>query len=260
MTEALLRVSGLTVRFGGLVAVDDASLEVRPGEIKGLIGPNGAGKTTLFNAVSGLVPVSSGDIVLDGVPITHLPAHLRARRGLRRTFQSVQLVQNLTVLENVAIGLDAELNEGWLAVLFGRGGRGSAEFRMQNRVYEVLDDLGLGEFALSLVGTLTFAQQRYVEIARALVRQPRLLMLDEPAAGLTPAEVQALDRLLIRLCRSSGIAILLVEHVMELVFKVCDRISVLDSGRIIAAGTPPEVAQDPRVKVAYLGADADAPA
>lgn len=254
MTD-VLRICAVGVRFGGLVAVDQAFLDVRQGEIRGLIGPNGAGKTTLFNAVSGLVPITAGRIQLGGRDITNLPAHARARLGLRRTFQAVQLARELTVLENVAIGLDADMTESWLSILFGFGGRGSAEHRLQQRVYEILDELGLGELALRPARTLTFVQQRYVEIARALVRQPTLLMLDEPAAGLTPLEIAALDRLLVRLSRVSGISILLVEHVMELVLKVCDRIAVLDRGGIIADGTPSEVARDPRVRLAYLGPD-----
>jgi branched-chain amino acid transport system ATP-binding protein len=251
----VLRVSRISVRFGGLIAVDDASLDVRAGEIRGLIGPNGAGKTTLFNAVSGLVPTSSGEIAVAGRDVTRLPAYARARLGLRRTFQAVQLARDLTVLENVAIGLDSDLNEGWLSIIFGLGRRGSVEARMQERVYEILDELDLSGLALRPVSTLTFAQQRYVEIARALVRRPTLLMLDEPAAGLTPPEIATLDRLLMRLCRVSGISILLVEHVMELVLKVCDRIAVLDRGKVIADGTPAEVARDPAVRLAYLGPD-----
>jgi branched-chain amino acid transport system ATP-binding protein len=253
-----LRVADLSVRFDGLVAVDHASIEVVGGRITGLIGPNGAGKTTLFNAVSGIVPAASGDIELGGRRLTEMPAHARARAGIRRTFQTVQLAQDLTVLENVAIGFDSELRNNWLEILFDWRHAGSADVRMQERVYETLEGLGLAELALQPVNALTFAQQRYVEIARALASRPKVLMLDEPAAGLAPAEIRALDALMVRLARETGLAILLVEHVIELVLKVCDWIFVLDNGRVIAGGPPASVARDPSVRAAYLGTEIDA--
>jgi len=256
----LLRVCDLSVRFDGLIAVDQASIEVASGRITGLIGPNGAGKTTLFNAVSGIVPATSGEIELDGRRLSRIAAHERARAGIRRTFQTVQLAQDLTVLENVAIGFDSELRNNWLEILFDWRHAGSADVRMQERVYETLEGLGLADLALQPVRTLTFAQQRYVEIARALVSQPKVLMLDEPAAGLTPAEIRNLDALMVRLTQDMGLAILLVEHVIELVLKVCDRIFVLDNGRVIADGPPVVVARDPGVRAAYLGTETDAAA
>jgi branched-chain amino acid transport system ATP-binding protein len=253
MSTALLRAESISVRFGGLLAVDNASLQVGSGEICGLIGPNGAGKTTFFNAVSGLVPITSGEIELDGTRINTLAAHVRAKLGLRRTFQSVQLAQELTVLENVAIGLHTQIRENIFTTIFEPRERKLADYAAQEKIYEVLEELHVGDLALRPVKTLSFAQQRYVEIARALAPAPKVLMLDEPAAGLTPAEIVNLDRLLVRLARKSGIAILLVEHVMDLVLNVCDRVFVFESGRLIASGCPAEIAGHPRVRAAYLG-------
>ncbi len=247
MTPALLDVEALTVRFGGLLAVDRVSFSVPAGQIRGVIGPNGAGKTTLFNAISGLVRQHGGRIRFAGDDITRLPAHRRAALGIRRTFQSVQLIPQFTVLENVLVGLHAGI----------RGGRFS-EAAAQRAVIEVLEFLGIGGTILRPVTELTFAEQRLTEIARAIVARPRLLMLDEPAAGLSPAELAALDALLRRFVAGWDTTILLVEHVLSLVFEVSDTVTVLDNGRFVTEGPPLEVASDPRVKAAYLGEDARA--
>jgi branched-chain amino acid transport system ATP-binding protein len=253
----VLVVQNLSVQFDGLKAVDSVSLTVRDAEIHGLIGPNGAGKTTFFNAVTGLVPQTGGRIELAGKDITALPSHARALAGIRRSFQSVQLVPGMTVLENVLIGLHGNISSamGWNPLrLFSGGGEHDA----QEKVLEILDFLGLAEFVLRPAEELTFAQQRFVEIARALVPRPRLLMLDEPAAGLSRAEVQTLDALLRQLATEWGLSILLVEHVLSLIFEVSDQVTVLDNGKLISEGRPAEVADDPCVKAAYLGEDADA--
>jgi branched-chain amino acid transport system ATP-binding protein len=257
---ALLTTRGLGVRFGGLKAVDDVDLDVPTGAICGLIGPNGAGKTTLFNAISGLVAISGGEIAFNDQPLTRAPAHRRARLGIRRTFQSVQLAQDMSVLENVMIGLDATRHESVLRTLFGLDPRKSMDWEGQAAVRRTLDLLGIGELALRPVRSLTFGQQRYVEVARALVSRPALLMLDEPAAGLGPAELEAFEALLQRLRAETGLTILLVEHVISLVFNVCDRVTVLEAGRVIAEGSPGAIAADPTVKRAYLGEDDDAAA
>ena len=258
MTENVLDVSNLTVRFGGLVAVDAVSLALTPGRVHGLIGPNGAGKTTFFNAITGLVSQSGGSVVYQGRDITGLPAHRRSEIGIRRSFQSVQLVQSLTVLENILIGLHSEsASRGWrgIGALFGFEGPDRAA---QEKVHDVAAFLGIGDTLFKSIAELTFAEQRFVEIARAIVSRPKVLMLDEPAAGLSEAEIEKLDRLLRRLATEWGMAILLVEHVLSLVLVVSDEITVLDNGRFVTHGEPGEVARDPRVKSAYLGEDVHA--
>lgn len=254
----MLQVSNLTVAFGGLIAVNDVSLTVGDAQIHGLIGPNGAGKTTFFNAVTGLVTASAGQICLAGRDITRLPTHARAVAGIRRSFQSVQLIGTMTVLENVLIGLHGSLamwGQGeWHGLL--RTARKDTE--AQAAVVDVLASLGLSELLLARVDGLTFGQQRFVEIARAVVAGPKLLMLDEPAAGLSPTELAFLNRLIRRLREERGISILLVEHVLGLIFDVSDAVTVLDNGRLICEGAPATVARDARVKAAYLGEQADA--
>jgi branched-chain amino acid transport system ATP-binding protein len=253
----MLDVQQLSVRFEGLVAVDSVSLNVADSEIHGLIGPNGAGKTTFFNAVTGLVTQSGGRVLLGGEDITDLPAHERALAGIRRTFQSVQLVPGMTVLENVLLGLHGSSSKavGWnpLRLLTSSGER-----EAQDKVLDIVEFIGISGSLLRTVEELTFAEQRFVEVARALVSRPRLLMLDEPAAGLSPSEVGALDALLRRLSAEWGMAILLVEHVLSLIFEVSDKVTVLDNGKLISEGRPADVAEDPRVKAAYLGEDSGA--
>jgi len=258
MSEVLLKSTALTVRFGGLIAVNGADIEVRKGEIHGVIGPNGAGKTTFFNALSGLVATSSGRIEFGGQDITALSPHERASIGIRRTFQSVQLIPQFTVLENVLIGLHDQIKEHPLRSLFSWRGRSRAEDEAQQRVLEVVRMLGIEAALFKLPAELTFVEQRLAEIARALVSRPRLIMLDEPAAGLSPTEVTGLNQLLRRLRRDWDLTILLVEHVLSLVLDVSDRVTVLDRGSIISRGTPAEVSSDEQVKVAYLGDDGHA--
>jgi len=248
---SLLTTRGVTVRFGGLTAVDGVDLADPEGAIHGVIGPNGAGKTTLFNAITGLVQVTDGAVAFSGEDVTRRPAYRRARLGMRRTFQSVQLLPQLTVLENVLIGLHDHIRENTFLSLLS--GRSPEEEEAQQRVIATLAYLGIGSTLFRRPIELSFAEQRFVELARALVAKPRLLMLDEPAAGLSPPEVAALNTLLRRICTETGITILLVEHVLSLVLDVSQRITVLDGGRVIAEGTPVEVAADERVKAAYLG-------
>ncbi len=257
MTTPRLSVEAVSVRFGGLTAVDAVSMSISPREIRGLIGPNGAGKTTLFNAIGGLVHISSGQIRLDSADITGLPPHRRARAGIRRSFQSLQLLSRLSVLENVLLGLHGQIAQRMFASAADLLLHARREAAAQRQAMDTLNYLGIAALALRPMASLTFAEQRFVEIARALAPRPLLLMLDEPAAGLSPPEVERMDALL-RQLRDEGMSILLVEHVLSLVFEVSDTVSVLDNGRLIAEGTPKQVASDPRVRTAYLGEDADA--
>jgi len=227
MTPPVLEVAGLSVRFGGLVAVDNVSLAIPASSIHGLIGPNGAGKTTFFNAITGLVRPSQGSVAVLGQDITHKTADRRAAAGIRRTFQSVQLITPLTVLENVLIGLHTRLFTNAKGLLGCLGA--ASERAAQQSVLEILEFLGIAHIILKPVTEITFAEQRFVEIARALVAKPVLLMLDEPAAGLSPQEIETLDRLLRKLRDEWGMSILLVEHVLSLIMGVSDRVTVLAS-------------------------------
>jgi branched-chain amino acid transport system ATP-binding protein len=237
---ALLAVRDLTRRFGGVVALEDVSFEVEPGEIVGLIGPNGAGKTTAFNVISGLYRPDRGEVVFDGRSIVRKQPHRIAARGVARTFQNLQLFGTMTVEENVRVGTHAA--DGW-----GRGRRARRHTR------EAIDYLGLEPVRGAPVSGLPYGTLKRVELARALAARPRLLLLDEPAGGLDHAEVQALGELLTGLRRDLELTVLLVEHHMQLVMSVSDRVYVLDFGRRIAAGTPAEVQADKAVIEAYLG-------
>lgn len=249
--STLLEVSGLSVCFGGLAAVDEANLTLSKGELRGLIGPNGAGKSTLFNAISGVVASTQGRIIMAGADVTSARPDIRAAHGIRRTFQTLQLMSGFSVLENVLVGLHLHIPSN--PFLHFWGGSRSPDRQAVEEARKVLRLLDLDDFMLSKVETLTFGQQRFVEIARALVGQPKLLLLDEPAAGLSPAEVDGLGNFLKMLQREWGLTILLVEHVLSLVMATCERVTVLDRGRIIAEGTASEIASDPMVRTAYLG-------
>lgn len=232
---AMLEVDGVTVRFGGVVAVDGASIEARSGEITGLIGPNGAGKTTLFNVITGVQPAAGGTIRLDGTDITKLATHRRAKMGMSRTFQRLELFWTLTVADNVRVA--AEL---------ARHGDPTA------LTEELLDRVGISHLAAEPSGSLPTGSARLVEVARALASTPRVLLLDEPASGLNESETVALGALLRQLV-ADGLAVVLVEHDMSLVMDICDHVSVLDLGRIIASGPPAQVRTQPAVIEAYLG-------
>jgi branched-chain amino acid transport system ATP-binding protein len=240
-----LEVRHAGVSFGGVRALDDVDLTARTGEVTGLIGPNGAGKTTLFNVVSGLVSPDPGRVVLDGRDCTRWPPHRRARLGVARTFQQPQLFSRLTVAQNLMAAWEA--SRGW-----GGVGRQAARTGW-SKVAETLDELGLEALADRPADSLTTATARLAELARTVVTSPRLLLLDEPGSGLDPEETVGLGRILRHLLEGRDLAVLLVEHDMSLVMSVCDRIVVLDTGRVIACGAPDAVRRDPAVIRAYLG-------
>ncbi len=249
---SLLETSGLTRRFAGLTAVDQVDLTVTQGTIHAVIGPNGAGKTTLFNLISGLVPPSDGTICFAGQDITQLPVHRRAGLGMARTFQNIRIFASMTVLENALTGLHARLDANLASVVLRLPNFRRAESQAVARARAVLELVGLADRAENRAAALPYGDQRRLEIARALAFSPRLLLLDEPAAGMNPAETDALKALVHRI-RDAGTTVLLVEHDMGFVMDLSDRITVLNFGRRIFEGTPIEVRQETAVIEAYLG-------
>jgi branched-chain amino acid transport system ATP-binding protein len=248
---ASLTARNIEVRFGGNVALNDVTIDARPGEVTGLIGPNGAGKTTLFNVVTGLLPATSGCVLLDDEDISDLDTFKRARRGIGRTFQRLELFTGLTVEDNIRVA--GEIRNSWRLLPFGRH-----RIDVDRETERVIDLVGLGSIAAMDVSSVPTGMARVVELGRALMTRPRVLLLDEPASGQTEAETRAFGGLLRRLCAEEGLTILLVEHDMSLVMDVCDRIHVLDFGTIIASGAPSMIRQDQRVLDAYLGSAAGA--
>ncbi|MCC6210483.1 MAG: ABC transporter ATP-binding protein [Burkholderiales bacterium] len=251
MSAALLEVRGLSRRFAGLLAVDEVSFEVRRGELVGLIGPNGAGKTTLFNVIAGQMPPSAGEVRFAGERIDGREAGEIARRGISRTYQNLRVFPDISVFDNVSAGAAGRHGVSlWRALLPGLDRARSAAIAAAT--VGALERFGLTAQADALAGNLAYGQKKMLEIARAMALGPSLLLLDEPAAGLNTAETLALADLVRALCRE-GLTIVLVEHDMPMVMRICDRIVVLDSGRLIADGAPPAVRADPAVRAAYLG-------
>ena len=248
-------VTGVTVRFGGLTALDGVSMVVQPGEVHGVIGPNGAGKTTLFNVVCGFLAPSEGTLHWRGEQLRRLKPHKLASLGIARTLQGVGLFAGMTVLDNVVAGSGVRSRAGFGSALLGLPRSDRDERALRERAFEVLTDLGAAQYAGRYPGSLPYPVQKRVALARALVAEPDLLLLDEPAAGLGSDDMDELGDTIQAL--SGRMAVMLVEHHMDLVMRVCDRITVLDFGRVIADGTPDEVRADPAVLAAYLGGDVE---
>jgi branched-chain amino acid transport system ATP-binding protein len=247
MTAPILDTRDVTVKFGGNVALSEVSVDATPGLITGLIGPNGAGKTTCFNVITGLLPPTSGKVVLDGKDVSNLAPHKRARRGLARTFQRLELFTTLTVQDNIRVA--GEIRNTWSFF----GGRINAK----QEADRIIDLVGLRSVADKEVSEIPTGTARVVELGRALMTQPKVLLLDEPASGQTEDETEGFGCLLQKLAREDGLAILLVEHDMDLVMKVCERIHVLDFGRIIACGEAADIRTNKAVLDAYLGSEAE---
>lgn len=248
-----LELRGVTVRFGGLTALDDVGLRVAPRQVHALIGPNGAGKTTLFNVACGFVRPDHGTLLVRDEPRPGLRPHHLAGLGISRTLQGLGLFERLTVLDNVVTGAEPTARGGFVPALLGLPGGWRSERRLRERARAALDELGILAYAGRYPGSLPYAVRKKVALARALVAEPSLLLLDEPASGLSGAEMDQLAQLVEDL--RVRMAVLLVEHHMDLVMRVSDEITVLDFGRVIAHGTPEQVRQDPAVLTAYLGED-----
>ena len=250
--SALLKASNVTMQFGGLKAVDSVDMEIQPGEIHALIGPNGAGKTTFFNVVSGIYSPTSGSVVFDGEDITRLKAYQVTAKGITRTFQNILLFENMSIVENVMVGAHTRTESGLLGSLLRTGKSRRAERECYENALKTLAFVGMEGEANNSASGLPYGKKRILEIARALASRPKIIMLDEPAAGMNASESEELSRIIFKI-RDSGVTVLLVEHDMKFVAGISDMVTVLDHGQKICEGVPQTALNDPRVIEAYLG-------
>ena len=255
MSEAILQVENLGITFGGLKAVEGFALSMGKSELVGLIGPNGAGKTTVFNLLTGVYQPTDGSILMEGRSLAGMKPHQRVEAGIARTFQNIRLFKNLTVLENVQVAFNHKMKYSILQSILRLPAYWRGEAETAQSAMELLDVLGLRESAMQEAANLPYGKQRKLEIARALATGAKILLLDEPAAGMNPTETAELMDAIQTIRERFGLSILLIEHDMSLVMSVCERIVVIDYGHIIATGTPFEIANNPKVIGAYLGAD-----
>lgn len=254
---ALLHIENLTVFFGGLRAVFDFSLEIERGQVRGLIGPNGAGKSTVFNLITGIHKPTEGTIVFDGVNIVGRQPHEIASMGIGRTFQNLLLWRHMTVLEHVKLARYSKLNYGLWGAFLGTAARNREEARSEEIAYNLLEIMGIRRFADQVVTNLPYGVQRRVEMARAMAIEPKLLLLDEPTAGMNPEELSEMVKVIRRIREEFQPAVFLIEHRMKFVMDLCERIQTIDFGALIAEGTPDEIRNNPRVIDAYLGREVE---